>query len=224
MRSISALVALAATALVAASVARASATPISPAAGGVVGSHPVFTWSLPSSEQSRLIAISSSPSTTPEGAFFDENIADEDFFSDPSATTWAPTRPLFAGAYWWNVETVRTSDYAGFYSAPSPFTVGTSVRILGLKIERFLGSAWFTPRWVTNGRRVLVTVRIRRSTGSTVGRLAESEETLITQDPDEVLMTWTRPRRVKRGAKLIATVTVRSGSATKSLSRAFRAP
>lgn len=224
MRSITLLSVLVAAALVAASVAGASASPIAPASGAVVGSHPVFSWSLPAGEQSELIAISSSPSTTPEGAFFDENVADLGFFTDASTTTWAPTRPLFAGPYWWNVETVRTSDYSSFYSAPTAFTVGTNLRILGLKIERFFGQAWFTPRWVTNGHQVAVSVRIRRPSGVTVGRLSKGTETLIAQDPDQALLTWTRPRRVKRGAKLVATLTVRSGSAVKTLSKAFRAP
>lgn len=48
----------------------AAATPVTPPPGAVVTtSHPVFTWTLPSNEQSDALYIAAKPDTTPGGKF-----------------------------------------------------------------------------------------------------------------------------------------------------------
>jgi hypothetical protein len=62
------LSAIFAVALVAAGAAFGAATLQGPPPGAVVyASHPIFTWTVPSNEESDAIYIASKPDTTPEG-------------------------------------------------------------------------------------------------------------------------------------------------------------
>src|SRR4051812_19847074 len=108
-------------ALVAAEAAGATATPRTPEAGGETTSHPAFTWTEPAGGTSEAIFVSSSPKRTPAGRFYSENLVTSDVFGD-DVRTWSPDRALFAGRYWWSVET-RDGDRTSYYSRPSAFVV-----------------------------------------------------------------------------------------------------
>jgi len=73
--------------------ALAAATPVTPPQGATVTtSHPVFTWTLPSNEESSGIFIANKPDRTPDGNFFGENIVDASYFEN--RTSWSPISPL----------------------------------------------------------------------------------------------------------------------------------
>jgi hypothetical protein len=40
------------------------------------------------------------PETTPQGAFFSENLAESELFLDGTLREWSPFVGLFAGSYW----------------------------------------------------------------------------------------------------------------------------
>src|SRR5215510_10468351 len=122
-----------------AAAALAAATPVTPPPGATVTTaHPVFTWTLPANEQSEAILIANKPDVTPEGKFYDENFfnggnvrADVHEWSPP------PSRPLYAGHYWWNVASTDRGTLARHYSAPTYFTIPVALRLYRITAKRF---------------------------------------------------------------------------------------
>jgi hypothetical protein len=214
---------LALLALAAAAAAGATATPRSPEAGGETTSHPVFTWSKPAGETSAAIFLASSPATTPEGKFYAERVVDSDFFSD-DVLTWAPERPLFAGRYWWSVET-RDGDFKSYYMRPAPFVVRPAAAIRSLRTHAYgaLHSLDLTVTWTANTRSAVVGLKIRRGT-STIGTYSGREDVPFAGDPNQTSLSWRRSSRIRAGTRVTLVVTVRAGSVTRTLTRAFRAP
>lgn len=218
----------AAFALTLATTALAAAQPTSPSAGAATSSHPTFTWALPLNEEADFIGIATSASTTPAGAFHQENIVDIGILGAAEQTTWAPSRALFAGPHWWNVQSHDRDTFSSLYSLPSAFTVAPEIRVRRLRIQRtsFIFSPDqldFTVRWVTNVRTVVVEARIFRGRRQ-VGRVRSSEETIISLHDDAAFLTWQRPRHIKTGARLRVLVSVRGRGRAVTLQRFIRAP
>jgi hypothetical protein len=81
----------------------------------------------------------------------------------------------------------------------------------------------FTVRWVTNARNVVVEARVFRGRRQ-VGRVRDSNETIISLDEDSGFLSWRRSRRVKTGTRLRVLVSVRGGGRTATVRRFVRAP
>jgi hypothetical protein len=220
--------AIAALLLLVPSLALAAAQPGSPPAGGSTSSHPTFTWTLPATEEADLLQIASNPSTTPSGEFFRENVVASGFLDATHQTSWTPASPLFAGPHWWNVQSHNRDTFVTAYSSASPFTVAPETRIRRVRIRRM---SWtfspdtldFTVSWVTNVKNVVVEARIFRGRRQ-VGRVRDSNETIISLDEDTAFLTWRRPARVKTGARLRVVVSVRGGGRAVTVRRFVRAP
>lgn len=212
-------------ALVAPAIAGASATPLSPAAGATVdGSHPVFTWSTPAGEDTFGVYISNSSNTTPAGAFYDEDIVDTGILFN-NEQTWAPTSPLFAGPYWWHVET-EDSDFNHLYSTPPwPFTVPPTGKFLNVKLQRYPYSNELdiNVTWLTNAKDSSVLVTIKRGS-KTVGRLSLPWTAYAPNQSHNDIARWHRPRSVKRGAKLKLLVTLKAGTLARTVQRSAISP
>ena len=222
------LVAIGVVVLVSVSAASGAARPISPAPGAVTSSHPPLVWQLGPNETSDAVYVARRPDTTPQGQFFSENVVATGIVSS-TQTTWAPERALFAGPHWWNVWTTNRDTFDSSYSAPSPFTVGATIRLLRVRVSR---ESWnYSPdrlnidvRWVTNVPEVVVEAVITRGSRR-VGRVRASQETLISLDPDSETVSWTRPRRVRTGMRLGVQVRVIGGGRSVRAARRFvRAP
>jgi hypothetical protein len=211
-------------ALVSASVAASAASPVAPAPGATTSSHPVFTWSLGPSEESDTVHIASRPDTTPEGQFHDENVVMTGAPEEGTATSWSPVEALFAGRYWWNIET-RDADFLPAFSPVREFTVAPEVRLLSVRLSRttFLRQITVECRWVTNAHDVAIELRFLRK-GRPVGVVREQVETLISGDPDRGLLQWRAPRKVRPGTKLVALVRLVAAGHTAVVHRSFRAP
>jgi hypothetical protein len=200
------------------------ATPLGPASGALVhSSHPIFTWSVPASEESDAIYIASKPDTTPEGKFFDENVVDLDVFTN-NEQQWSPSSPLYAGAYWWLVWTHDRNTFQSYYSTPSGFTVAPSLTLLPVKTRRYLNLHWLdvTVRWSANVHKLTAKVRLLRR-GRTVWSKSGGEDNLI-GSPGSTTFTWYRPRRIKQGTRLKLQVTLLGGGAKKTHALVVRAP
>jgi hypothetical protein len=214
-----ALLAAAAVVLIAAAPAGASAVPVSPAAGASTTGHPIFVWSLPSGETSEALRVASKPDVTPSGEFFEENVVD---FGDPGETDtrWQPTSPLYAGNYWWSVETFASDPFAVLYMPPSPFTVAAIVKITKLKVQRDteLHEATFTVGFAAN----------TKPPETVVLRVKRGRKVLWTHTDSAAYggtySTWNRPRAVKQGTKLVVVATLKADAAIRTLSKPFRAP
>jgi hypothetical protein len=188
--------------------ALAAATPVTPPQGATVTtSHPVFTWTLPSNEESDGIYIASKPDRTPEGKFFDENVVDAGFFFN-NEQQWSPSSPLYAGRYWWLIWSHDRNSFQGYYSAPLDFTIPVSLVVQGVKLHRYLSLHWLdvTVRWRSNVRGLTVKARLLRR-GRIIWARTKSETNLI-GSPGSTTFTWQRPRRTKQGTPLTLTVGV----------------
>jgi hypothetical protein len=207
-----------------ASLAAASATPLKPAPGAVVAtSHPVFTWSVPEGETTSVVYISSSRKTAADGAFVGKNVVDSQVFSN-GELRWSPTRPLFAGRYWWSVKT-RNDAAKEFHSAPRAFRVRAAGRITSLRLTRYTDShrLLVTLKWRTNAKTSVVTVRIKRA-GKQVWSTRFTQASLAPESEAFGLKSWPRPPGIKQGTTLALTATLQAGSFTRTTSTTFRAP
>jgi hypothetical protein len=224
LRGVVSAVAVGATSSVLAVSAWAVATPVSPAPGSTVTTaHPLFEWSLPANEQSEGIYLANNASTTPEGRFFDEHLVDWEPSLNESDRQWSPSSPLYAGSYWWSVQSSDRESSTSFYSPPSVFTIPISLHIVSLRIiqYQYFREAELLVRWVGNVKRSAVQARAFWGR-----RVVWSGETtgygLIGDVSTEVF--WPRTRRVPRGTRLLLRVTVNSGKTTVRRSVRFLAP
>ena len=211
-------------ALVSASLAASAATPVAPAQGATTTSHPVFTWSLAPTEESDTVHIASRPETTPDGEFHAENLVMTGAVVESAATTWSPADALFAGRYWWNVET-RDADFMPAFSPVREFTVAPEVQLLSVRLSRstFLRQVTVDLRWVTNAHDVAVEMRVLRK-GRVVGLVRGHTETLISRDPDRGSLQWRAPRKIRRGTRLVAQIRITGAGGSAMVHRPVAAP
>lgn len=214
--------------------ASAAARLISPLPGAVTNSHPVFTWELGPGDSSDALYVARGPETTPQGAFFHENVERSVLFFDGTLPEWSPEPGLFAGSYWWNVRTYDR-DRRLAYSATSSFTVAPVLRLLGIRVthvrfigEHFIGKLYVDLRWVTNIRRVRLEARLlrgRRLVGRDVWDLETGSKRRSSPAlSDEVVFQWSRPRSMRAGTRLRLIVSVSGSGMTATLTRQVRAP
>lgn len=186
--------------------ALAAATPVTPPQGATVTtSHPVFTWTLPSNEESSGIFIANKPDRTPDGNFFGENIVDASYFEN--RTSWSPISPLYAGRYWWLVWSHDRDALQSYYNSPLDFTIPASVGMRGIKIHRSLSRHWLgvTVRWRANVHGLIVKTSLLRR-GRIIWARTKSESNPL-DSPGYTTFIWHRPRRIKQGTPL----TLRAG-------------
>jgi hypothetical protein len=204
--------------------ASSAATPLAPDSGAITSSHPVFSWTLDPGEESDTVHIASAPETTPDGEFHSENVVMTGAMVESDATTWSPTEALFAGRYWWNVET-RDADFAPVFSAAREFSVAPEVRLLSARLSRstLVRQVVVDVRWVTNASEVTLEIRFLRN-GRSVGQVRGREETLVSRESDRTLLQWRAPRKVRPGTRLVAVVKVTGAGQSAVVQRSFRAP
>ena len=135
----------------------AAATPVSPPPGAFIDppSRPVFSWTVPATEQTDALSIAGKPSTTPAGTFVEANVVRAHFFTN-GETTWTPSAPLYAGQYWWLVSSHDRTTSQAHHSAPSDFRIGLSFEFDRRPDHRSRSHHWLriTVRWKGNMRSV----------------------------------------------------------------------
>lgn len=204
--------------------ARATATPVAPLPGAVVPtSHPVFNWTLPSSEEADALYIASKPDTTPEGKFYDENVVDIGIFTS-NEHEYSPTSPLYAGSYWWLVWSNDVNTFQSYYSAPSAFTIPAALTLRPIKTHRyrFLHELDVTVGWRANVHGLTAKATLKRR-GKVIWKKTESESNVI-ESSGSTTLEWRRPHRIKQGTRLTLQVSVSARGAKKTRSLVVRAP
>jgi hypothetical protein len=219
------VIAMAVAALAAAPRTFGVATLVSPAPGATIAdSHPVFTWTLPSSEESDAIYISTSPQTTPEGKFYDENVVDLEIFFD-NETDWAPESALAAGHYWWLVWSHTVDNLTSFYTAPRDFAIPVALRINSMRVNRYtnLNTLTITVRWTSNAEANTVRVRLLRGTRVLYGK-QEQDSFNPLGEPNQTTFYWEAPRRLREGTPLRVEITLEALGQQVTASRSVRSP
>lgn len=209
-------------------------TPVSPAAGAVLStSYPLFRWTLSSNaEDADTIYVANRPAITSEGKFLDANVVMVGFPSGNSerrVSQWSSTQALYAGSYWWIINTdgfTPEFEYRNFYSAPSPFRIRPQLMLLATGTRRFafLRNIDWTVRWRGNvrGLRVQATLR-RRSNGRVVWNRRKSESSFIGPVQSSFL-SWYAPRSVRRGTPLNLRIAISNGGVVRSRTTKIKAP
>jgi hypothetical protein len=195
----------------AAPVVAGAATPVSPPNGATVGSvHPVLRWSLAPGEVSSAIESATSPATMVSG-FYPENIVARAALAS-SATDWSPGIVLFAGTYYWHVQTHDVRFFNFFWSAVSSFTVPVSLNIVSIRtlVYRALRGLTFRVNYSTDVRSQVVRVQVFRR-GRQVWASSRTKTLPFPTDAGTEFFTWALPPRIKRGARLAVVATL-SGS------------
>lgn len=207
-----------------AAAAIAAATPVTPRPGATVRTaHPYFRWTAPLNEESVAIYIADKPDVTPAGAFYNENWIDgADVL--PGIGEWSPSRPLYAGKYWWNVLTTDPSTHAFFYSPPAEFTIQVALHLNRITAKRFSfprRRLWIDVIGSANVKRPLLRARLldgRRIVWKAAHRVYGN---II---PGAYDFYWYPKRRVKQGTRLRLIVSISSGGVVRTRSLVVRAP
>ena len=185
--------------------------------------HPDFTWTLPQNEQSKAIFIADKPDVTPEGRFYNENWVDgADVAAD--IREWSPSRPLYAGHYWWNVLSTAPITLARYYSVPAAFTIPVALRLYGVSAKRFSlprRRLWVDIRASANVERPLVRVRLLHGRRVVWKAAKQAYGNII---PGSIDFFWFPPRQVKKGTSLRLVATISSGGVARTRSILVRAP
>lgn len=208
--------------LLATASAWAAAQPLAPAPGAVVNStHPLFTWSTPANEQTQALYIASKPDTTPDGSFYSENVVDLGFFYPNDPHQWSPTSGLYAGHYWWLLESNDINTYQTLHSAPIDFTITASSSIARVRTRsyHFLRLLSVEAHWRSNVREPVVQASLSRLSGRRVWSARRREFNSLGSTGSSSF-DWYVPRRVKAGTRLRLLIKV--GRA--SVRRTVRAP
>jgi hypothetical protein len=194
-----------------------AAVAVSPTSGELTTSHPVLTWFLGPGETTRSVAISSSPATTPDGSFYDENVVDQDYFGD-STTRWAPTSPLWAGRYWWSVRTYD-ADYNDRATPPETFRVAPRIRLTGMGITRyaFLREVDFDPRGQSNVRSLHYTFKVRSIRRRLLRRFGGAFSQFTT-------IEWHARRNIRQGSRVRVELAIFGAGKRVVWRRIMRAP
>ncbi len=220
------LLALVITAGVLAGSAYSAPQPISPAPEAIVGSsHPVFSWTMPAEEQPWALYIARRSETTPEGKFYDENVADTALFWPNETYRWAPTSGLYAGRYWWLIESVSREGAEFYRSAPQAFLIPAQVQVRGLRMRRymFLRNIDFTVSYGANTRAVVAQAAIRTLSGRRLWSASKTDSNFL-GSTRTIDFAWYARKNVRAGTRVRFTVTLRAQGAARSLSRVLRAP
>ena len=215
-------------ALATASVVASAPQPLAPPAGSIVRSaHPVLRWELPANERSEAVYIAKAPDTTPQGTFYSENVVTSDFFGSGDPREWAPERALYAGHYWWMVQSEDRDAFATYRSAPIDFTIPVSLRFTTVRLQRQSGFLFrevdVTAHWTANLEEVQVEASVLRGR-TRLWTARETEEFVSIGTVEDTDFEWSVPRRVKRGTRLVMRVTLRGGGGQTMTTGAFRAP
>lgn len=204
--------------------ALAAATPVSPGPGAVVSSsHPNFSWSLPANEQSQAIYVADSSDRSPDGRFFDENVVDSATLTSDQHE-WSPTRPLYAGQYWWLVWSTDRSTAESFYNSPAGFSIPVSLNLLPVKTVRstFLHLLAVRVRWTANVH--ALSVRARILNGKKVVWQQTQPQVNAIGFQYSTSFAWYRPRRIRQGLRLRLEVALRAQGVRRARSLVVRAP
>jgi hypothetical protein len=205
-------------------VALAVATPTSPVNGTLVRtSRPLLAWSVSPNDRSDAVFISSSPVTTPAGYFRDADIVDAGYFVPSGVVQYVPRRALYAGRYWWQVETSDLTTYQVSYSLPAEFRVVASTSLLGVSITRRARGVLVDVRWTTNTRRLAVQERVSHKR-KTLYTAYERRELPPIGGVRHTFFTFAHSKYVKPGTILKFEATVAGVGHAERSTRYFRAP
>ena len=204
----------------------AAATPVTPPPGATVKTaHPDFTWTLPSNEQSEAIVIADKPDVTPEGKLHVENFVNGANVG-PDVREWSPppSRPLYAGHYWWNLASTDRDTLARHYSAPADFTIPVALRLYKVTAKRFSfprRRLWVDVAASANVKRPLLRARLLHGR-KIVWRSAHRVYGNII--PGAYGFYWYPQRPVKQGTRLRLIVSISSRRVASTRSILVRAP
>jgi hypothetical protein len=202
----------------------AAVTPVSPGPGAIVSSsHPGFTWSLPPNERSQAIYVADSPDLSPDGRFFDENVVDSAALA-ADQLQWSPSRPLYAGQYWWLVWSSDRSTAQSFYSFPADFRIAVSLNLFPVKTVRstFLHLLAVRVGWTANVHALTVRARVLR--GKKVVWQQTQPQISKIGFPYSTSFGWYKPRRIAQGTRLRLEVTLRAQGTRRTRLLVVRAP
>jgi hypothetical protein len=209
-----------------AAAAFAAATPVTPPPGAIVRTaHPDFTWTLPSNEQSEAVVIASKPDVTPEGKFYDENFVNgANVGADMREWSPPPSRPLYAGHYWWNVSSSDRDTLARHYSVPADFTIPVALRLYRITAKRFSfprRRLWVDVIVSANVKRPLVRVRLLHGRRIFWKAAHKVSGNII---PGAFDFYWYPQRPVKQGTRLRLIASISSRGVMRTRSILVRAP
>ncbi|HUK95583.1 MAG TPA: hypothetical protein VLU96_11085 [Gaiellaceae bacterium] len=201
-----------------------AASLVSPPPGAKVStSRPTFSWTLPTNEHSEELDIADVPDLESTGSFVSANVVQVAIFKNDERQ-WTPTSPLYAGHYWWLVQSSDFNHLDNHYSAPTDFTVPVSLSILPIRTVRstYLNLLAMKVRWTANVHTLTLRLRLLRKK-RVIWKQTESEPNLIGSTGAKTV-GWYRPRGIKRGARLTLQVTLLAGGAKKTRVHVVRAP
>lgn len=205
--------------------AASGAALVVPADGGHVSDTPTLAWGPGPGEEANLLEFSRGPATADDGAFADDADKRIVILSDSQTSYTVPAAaPLFAGAWYWHVQTIDlSSEPSGLWSATRRLVVADArIRLSSFKLGFLRGIDNLVARFAYSdnsenlGARYRLEFR-RRPHGR---RLATRSGEVDRGDfqNGEAFVSARRPNRLRRGARYYARLELRDavGHVTRS--------
>lgn len=201
-----------------------AATPTSPVGGNEASSTPLFSWLLESGEEAQELQISTNPAPGEGGGFTRDEDLRYEFLADfQTAFAVGNTEPLFAGTWYWHVQTID-QNYDFKWSPTASFTVPDFPPVLkSFRVHDFdcIDKIGIDFEYSDNSRDQRVAWRLellRHRHGGRIGRATGS-----TDETDETV-SFRTPPKAKRGKKYWAQLTLTDpiGQVAKSQARPLR--
>ena len=186
----------------------AGATLLAPRGGVEVVEPPVFQWTLPSGEQSRLILVGRDSSLSRD------SIADFGVLN-PGERAWSALRPYPAGVYYWTVESWAPWRGRFFQARPAAFEVPASAAISGFETTTRRGVTVATVTVLSNSPTADVIFRVRNKKGHAVYAARTKLRGSGVVDGQKATFVWV-PSARQLGKRYAANVTLRSGGKTET--------
>jgi hypothetical protein len=176
---------------------------------------------LPTNEHSQTLYLANKPDTTPDGNFYSENVVDVGAVYPDDPRQWSPTSGLYAGRYWWYVESYDVNTYESYRSSPIGFTIPATARVTGLRTRsyHYLRLLSLEARWRSNVSQPVVQASLSTQAGHRMWSARRREYNSVGSQ-QSTSFDWYVPRRVKAGTRL--SLLIKVGGA--SLRRVVRAP
>lgn len=191
---------------------------VSPPDGAVLTSgHPVLYWELPQHERADAITVARAPWTTPEGRFYDEYVVRYEAFIG-EVRVWSPASALFAGKYWWTVRSVDRQTLVPSYNWPVSFIIGAQGRLVAIRSQsrsysHRSGKLEISVRWLANAREPMLIASLSHR-GHRIWRQRERKTAREAAAAHRTEFNWERPRKIRRGSRLMLTITLAFGGPT----------
>jgi hypothetical protein len=202
---------------------------VAPPDGAVVSGTPTLAWGPAPGESANLLELGRAPATGDDGAFADDPDKRIVILADGQTSYTVPAaEPLYAGPWYWHVQTLDLSaEPGGLWSLTRRFVVADArIRLVSFELGFLRGIDDIVARFAysDNSRNLAATYRLefrKRRHGPRVARRSGSVDRNSLQN-GKAFVSVRRPHRLRRGSRCYVRLVLRDAAGHVTRSRFVR--